>query len=386
MRLSSLAFLSFVTIASLARADDPAPPAADSGPRTGQFQLRIPERSKSSAILPMTARLGWGSKAEVEAAAKKDGGEVDYNLSNETFEVFVPEDYKGDEPYGLLVWISAGPGGGVHREWLDVLRKHKLVWIGANNSGNNRTRWVRLGLAIDAADYMQKAYKIDPHRVYVSGGSGGGRCASTVAFGFPEVFTGGAYPIIGCNFYRVVEAGPGEDGRPKFYLRGLNRPAGKLFNLIQKERRFVLLTGDNDPNQPQTKLYYDAMKKDGFKYVTYIQVPGMGHQTPNAEWFEKGIVALDEPRDAVAAAQPAPQEKAVPAASAAPPATPARAPAEAKASPDDEADKLMRLAKLYVSNRLYNKAREKLNQVVKDYPASPHATEAKKLLKEIGSK
>jgi len=44
----------------------------------------------------------------------------------------------------------------------------------------------------------------------------------------------------------------------------------------------------------------------------------------------------------------------------------------------------MRLARLYVDNRLYKKAREKLNELIKDYPSSPHVAEAKKLLKEIG--
>ena len=54
--------------------------------------------------------------------------------------------------------------------------------------------------------------------------------------------------------------------------------------------------------------------------------------------------------------------------------------------PRAEAEKLMRLAKLYVSNRLYARAREKLNQVIKEHPGSPQADEARKLLKEIGTK
>jgi hypothetical protein len=45
----------------------------------------------------------------------------------------------------------------------------------------------------------------------------------------------------------------------------------------------------------------------------------------------------------------------------------------------------MKLARLYVDNRLYSKAREKLKQLLKDHPKSPHAAEAKKLLSEIGS-
>lgn len=381
-----------VLAGSFAASRAPAPPggagAPGDMPRTGSFQTDLPERSKSSAILPMTARLGWGTKAEVEAAAKKDGGEVDYRLSQETFEVFVPEDYRPDEPHGLVVWISPGPEGKPRQEWLDVLRKHKLIWVGPNNAGNNRTRWVRLGLAIDAAHNVQKMYKIDPHRVYVSGASGGGRCASTLAMTFPEVFTGGGFPIIGCNFYRVVEAGKGDDGRPRYFLRAFNRPPAKAFATVSKERRFVLLTGETDENRPQTELYADAMKKDGFRYVTYLQVPGMGHESPDAEWFEKGIVALDAGRDAVAkGANSAPEKKVSPATAGAAAKAPAQPSKNTASKPsDEEADKLMRLARLYLDNRMYKKAREKLNEIVKNHPGSAPVAEAKKLLRDIGSK
>ena len=363
-------------------------PVVNNPNRTGAYQLKIAERSRNSAIALICARMGWGNMEQVKAAALKDGADADYDLANETFEVYVPEKYTGDEPCGLFVWVSAGPTGRVHEQWIDVLDKHKLIWVGANKSGNNRSKWVRLGLAIDAAEHMQKLYKIDRLRVYVSGGSGGGRVSSTLAMGFPDVFTGGGYPIIGCNYFRRVDAGVGEDGRTRFWQRAFERPTAKLLQLATKERRFVLLTGDNDGNREQTQVYAEAMKKDGFKYVTYLQVPGMGHQTPNAEWFEKGIVALDEQRDAIAKAQQEAAQKQtaktepkpVQAASAAP----VRAPDAT--TPEDEADKLMRLAKLYLENRLYTKAREKLNQLVKDYPTSPHVQEAKKILKEIGAK
>ena len=46
----------------------------------------------------------------------------------------------------------------------------------------------------------------------------------------------------------------------------------------------------------------------------------------------------------------------------------------------------MRLARLYIDNRMYRKAREKLNEIVKDHPSSAPAVEAKKLLAEIGAK
>jgi poly(3-hydroxybutyrate) depolymerase len=380
--------LCLLALAAVGAAPAPAP-VVNTTVRTGAFQARVTERSRNSAIALICARMGWGTMDQVKAAAQKDGADADYDLSKETFEAYIPRKYDGSEPYGLLVWVSAGPTGHAPEQWLDVLDKHKLIWVGPNKAGNNRSKWVRCGLAIDAAEHMQREFKIDPLRVYVSGGSGGGRTSSTLAMAFPDVFTGGGYPIIGCNYFRRVDVGVGDDGRTRFWQRAFERPTAKLLQLATKERRFVLLTGDNDGNREQTQVYYEAMKKDGFKYVTYIQVPGMGHQTPNAEWFEKGIVALDEGRDAIAKAQQeAAQKQSAKADASKPDAKPVQAAARASdaPNPDDEADKLMRLAKLYLENRLYTKAREKLNQLVKDYPSSPHVQEAKKILKEIGTK
>ena len=57
--------------------------------------IHIPQRSKNTDMVSLCARLGWGTKAQLEAAAKKNGTETDYNLADESFEVFVPDDYDG---------------------------------------------------------------------------------------------------------------------------------------------------------------------------------------------------------------------------------------------------------------------------------------------------
>ena len=377
LMIGSLVVLCNPTVRS---ADGPA----GAKPRVGAFELHIPERSKASALANVLARMGWGTVESAKAAAVKDGVPVDYDLSGETFQAFVPNTYDGTEPFGLMVFVNAGNTGGPPQQWLQVLREHKLIWVGADNSGNNRPKWIRMGLAIDAAEHMQKVYRIDPARVYVTGGSGGGRISSMLAVGFPDVITGGGFPMIGCNYFRIVEMPPGENGQPRHYRRAYDRPNTKLFAIAAKERRHVLLTGDTDDNREQTEAYFNAMKKDGFKYVTYFQVPGMGHQMPDAEWFEKGIVALDAGREAFVKAESQPVAKAAPEAAKAAAAAPD--PVAAADKPEDEPAKLMRMARLYINNRLYNKAREKLNQIVKDYPSSAPAVEAKKLLKEIGNK
>lgn len=373
--------------ARFAGANVPAPAVRTPGhpARTGAYPITIPQRCAESAIPAIMSRLALGGTQGV----KRSEPEQDYDLAKESFQIYVPGGYTGQKPYGLIVWINAGPDGDAPETWRGVLERHKLIWVGADNSGNNRPGWIRLGMALDAAKHMPTAYNIDAERVYVSGASGGGRCASMLGIAYPEFFTGGSYPIIGCNFYRRVDVTAPTVGRPaEFYQASFRRPSGKLWGLVRNERRHVFLTGETDANRQQTELNYKAAKKDGFRHVTYIEVPGMGHTSPDVEWFEKGIIALDEGRPAViAAVKAATAPKAAPPKRAkAAPVTPKRETAteDVAPSPEEEAEKLFKLAKLYTENRMYNKAREKLKQLLKDHPKSAHVMEAEKLLKEMG--
>src|SRR6185436_20034892 len=133
-------------------------------------------------------------------------------------------------------------------------------------------------LCIDAVHNMKKLYDIDPNRVYIAGVSGGGRISSMLGVCYPDVFKGGMY-IVGCNYFREMEA-PNTGG--KVWHRGYAQPKADLFDQAKKNVSHVLLTGETDGNREQTKEYYEkGFKKDGFLHVTYIEVPGMGHQPPN---------------------------------------------------------------------------------------------------------
>ena len=39
-----------------------------------------------------------------------------------------------------------------------------------------------------------------------------------------------------------------------------------------------------------------CFKKEGFKFAKLLEVPGMGHSAPPAEWFDKGLEFLDKPK------------------------------------------------------------------------------------------
>jgi predicted esterase len=352
----------------------PAAALAADEAKTGAYHTNFTDRSPQSVIEYQARRFGW-NMTQLRASEY----EKDYDLSAESFEVNVPDSYKPGDGWGLFVWVSPGGRGNLHEGWRDVLQKHKLVWIGPNKIGNERAIWCRMGLAIDAVHNMKKIYNIDPNRVYIAGASGGGRISSMLGVCYPDVFKGGMY-IIGCNYYREMTA-PNTGG--KVWHRGYAPPPAEILNQAKKNVSHVLLTGETDGNREQTKIYYEqGFKKDGFLHVTYIEVPGMGHQPPNAQWFEKGLLAMENITAQPAAATPATAD----------PAkttllqrqkTPATAPSTAKPSPSDEADKLLRNAKVYIDNQLFKQARDRLENILANFPDTPAAKEAKELLRQI---
>lgn len=327
--------------------------------RTGEFTTSFQSRHPLSDGTLLATRMGW-----LTSKLKEQGGEIDYEVAKETFDVRVPADYDGSKPYGLLVWISAGPTGRASRAWNAVLDKRHLICVGANGAGNNRSVLVRLGLALDAVGNAKSAYKIDDERVYVAGGSGGGRCASILGVACPDVFRGGVY-VIGSDYFREIPTG--EPNR--VWPRTFSPPAPRLLALSKQRSRHVLVTGERDMNRLQTKQNYEqGFKKDGFQYVAYLEVPGMGHQLPPADWFEKAVAFLDD-RTA-----PAP-----PAATTAPAAA-AEPPAQDPAAANEAADKLLRLARLHLANGRPADAEAKLRAILASYPQTPAAAEARKLL------
>jgi predicted esterase len=215
-----------------------------------------------------------------------------YDIAQESFEVYVPDSCDSHTPFGLLVWISPHSSGSIERPAIkQLMDKHKLIWIGANNSGNDTSTYSRrIPLALDAAYNMQKLYNIDPNRVYVAGISGGGRVASITAFHHSDIYNGGIF-INGANYWQNIPI-PGKNSSwdassPK--PQPVNLQRAKIFG------RYVLLTGDEDNNKLQMQTYYKIGFKKCLNNLLYIEVPGMGHEMPPAEEFDKALEYVDKP-------------------------------------------------------------------------------------------
>ncbi len=332
--------------------------AADD-PQTGSYHTTFTDRSPQSAIEFQARRFGW-NMTQLRASEF----EKDYDLQNESFEVHVPDSYKAGENWGLFVWVSPGGRGNLHESWREVLEKHKLIWIGPNKVGNERAIWCRMGLAIDAVHNIKKRYDINPNRIFISGASGGGRISSMLGVCYPDIFKGGIY-MIGCNFYREMTA-PNTGG--KVWHRGYAPPPADILAQAKKNVRHVLLTGEKDPNREQTKIYFDEFKKDGFQHVTYIEVPAMGHQPPPPDQFENALAFLEKEIPAATVAATLPSRIELP---------------KSPQPPIQDAEKLLRNAKVFIDNQQWSPARERLQNLISKYPDTPAAKEARDLLKKI---
>ena len=333
--------------------------------RVGDFTI---EADGISELTFAATALRFGMKADPNKPPK---GVESHAGEKVSWQVHVPRGYRADKSFGLMVWVSPTGGGAVSHGWRGVLARRRLAWIGANRSGNPVWTLRRHALAVQAVDEMlARGYDPDPNRIYVGGMSGGGRIASHVALIHADRFTGGFY-IVGCNYFRNIMLGD-----RKYWPGYWPRPDRKLLARARKEGRYVLMTGPTDFNRDQTIKVADAYKKDGFRYATYMEVPGMGHAYPPAEWFDKGIAALDEPIPQIVAARK-PRTRPRPGPSPSPRTRPASRPAE------EPAKSRLQLARAYLANGLKDKARQTLAKLVADYPKTPQAAEAKQLLAEL---
>jgi hypothetical protein len=298
---------------------------------------------------------------------KADQSVEDYDLTAETFVRWVPAGYDGSQPYGLLVWVSPSPRGEPRGDWLEVMERHKLIWIAANNAGNPRHPFHRFGLALDALHNMTQQYTIDPQRIYVGGMSGGGRVASRMGLIWADLFNG-ALMNDGVDFYRIlaVPDKPDHYWRPRF-----NPPPPEVFNKARQQNRYVLITGENDGNRDQTYVTYgDGYKRGGFRHVTYFEVPGKGHEQIDAEWFEKCVIELDKPLTE----PPPPPEGAA-------------GDAEAEPSPEQAEEEKARqqyeLAVNYLRAGMHDLAVKGFKHVIEDFPNTKYAKHARDKLNEL---
>jgi len=187
-----------------------------------------------------------------------------------SWQVYLPASNKADTP-GVLVYVSPMDTGEIDKRWREVMDKQNLIYISANDVGNEIPTIRRMVMANLAVQALAQDYIFDPGRIFISGFSGGGKVASLLATQYPEVFSGAIY-ICGVYFWK-------EDQTPN----------------VEKvlRNRFVFLSGSKDFNRMQTRRIQQRYIEAGAAHTRLIIVPGMAHRRPDARYLTEALAFLD---------------------------------------------------------------------------------------------
>jgi len=205
---------------------------------------------------------------------------IDYNfdLTGETFEIFVPRNYSGKEAFGLFVFMDCSDSMTLPREWMAILEKEKLICVIPQKIGNDQPFSRRVGLALVGLLKTVERYKVDPARIYTGGMSGGARCSLQLAFLHSDVIAGNI-SICGANFYEPVPRIHATDNSDY----GVWPVPPDRIAAAKEKVRFVFISGARDFRYGKIRdIYEGGFVKNGFQ-ARLIDQPNMGHQMCSSE-------------------------------------------------------------------------------------------------------
>ncbi len=251
-----------------------APPAP--GLHTSVTFDRVTPLSSTAELLrrvysPITAK-------QIATTGSTAGQPLD--IVHETFAVYVPE-RKPPQGYALLVFVPPSSATNLPAGWAPVLDDEGVIFVGANNSGNDaKVQFRRIPLAVMAAEQLMRDYGVDPSRVFVGGFSGGARVALRIALAYPDVFRGA-----------LLNSGSDPIGTAAIPL-----PPADLLHRFQESSRVYFLTGDLDmgPRGEQAESKASLQKFCVFDVQT-ASFWRAGHATADRHAFSAALGALLDP-------------------------------------------------------------------------------------------
>ena len=224
-------------------------------------------RAADSATLEQTVTIAGLFSAE-QAKAFAPTMRADRKV---TFRTRVPP---GPGPHGVLVFVHPGNSALPMPGWVEVLDRRNLAYIAAEGFGNDQPGNQRALAALLGLTHLSRTQQIDAARRYIGGMSGGGKMATQVLTRFPSFFDG-ALCIVGAEFVA---------------------PRGGLAPELAG-KRVVFMTGDRDFNHFDVLAVYRRFRAAGIAGAHLMDIPGFGHQYPDARQLDKALELLDaQPR------------------------------------------------------------------------------------------
>ncbi len=243
MRTTVLVGCTCVLSAALASAGAAAPPTGFQDKVQISAPTRLDWKFAASAFGPGAARVA-----------------ADYDSRQQHYQLFVPRDYDAAKAWPLVVFISPGDDPLGWRYWQKTCEKAGALFCAPFAAGNSCPAGQRTRIVLDMLDDVRRHYRIDPDQTYLTGFSGGGRMACTIAFALPEYF-GGVAPVCGTNPLPRLDA---------------------LRHRVHDRLSVAFVTGENDFNRKENEVYMAPLFAElGIRSKLWV-VPKMGHGVPPA--------------------------------------------------------------------------------------------------------
>jgi pimeloyl-ACP methyl ester carboxylesterase len=228
-------------------------------------------------LTPLTFQHGQA----MLAATRQQFLEQPIDLTKEKFTLYVPDGAPPKEGYGLLVFIAPWSEPTRPQLWRLPLSRHGLIFVSAENSGNDvKVLDRRLPLALLAYENVRARFPLNPNRIYIGGLSGGSRAAEITALAYPDVFRGA-----------LLNAGSDPIGGEA----GIYLPPAELFRKF-REIKLVYVTGDGDErNLRDDEISRASMREWCVFGIEIRKARKLGHEPLDQPSFDQALDALERP-------------------------------------------------------------------------------------------
>jgi membrane-associated protease RseP (regulator of RpoE activity)/dienelactone hydrolase len=231
----------------------------DGRARTLKVELGAnPEDAFREVSVEAETRIDWRFAAGNAFGPRSAQVPADYDSGKQRYRLFVPKSYSKDKTWPLVVFISPSDDRLAWNYWRKPCEDLGMLYCAAYGAGNGCPVGRRTRIVLDMLDDVRRHYRIDPDQTYLTGFSGGGRMACSLAHALPEYF-GGVVPICGTNPLSQTT-----------YLR--HRVRDRL------SEAFVTGTGDFNRRENED-VRFPVAHKLGIRSKLWV-VEGMGHGIP----------------------------------------------------------------------------------------------------------
>lgn len=249
---------------SRSNAAQPAGPKA--WPGIGEFDTFFTERSPLSRKDELTRRLVF--RPEQTAAMKDPAGDT-YDVTKQSFRIYVPDDYKAGVPHGVIYYLGYKDATQIPSAWKETLKQQHLIYITPRSIA--RPEWQHAAVALDAIEGLKKQYTIDTKRIYLfEFPDRPGLIGLQMGLGLPDVFTGVVH-INRLEHYKAVAI----PERRVAYPAALGQPPNDLLAMSKRlPHAFVLQNSVfAAQNGLDKRTYFEpALKRDGFTQTLFISI------------------------------------------------------------------------------------------------------------------